>query len=121
MTKQAENEALQSYNVLGAGTSVSGKLSSNGNLRIDGSFEGELSIDGKLVVGSTGSVTGGVRCASAEIEGRVKTETMTVAGLLSLKSTASVEGEIMIEKLYIEQGAVFNGKCNMTRERASAR
>ncbi|MCM1168643.1 MAG: polymer-forming cytoskeletal protein [Bacteroides sp.] len=118
MTRQAENEALQSYNVLGAGTSVKGALSSNGNLRIDGSFEGTLAIEGKLVVGSTGSLIGSVRCASAEIEGNVKTDKMEVSGLLSLKSTSMVEGEITIQKLFIEQGAVFNGQCNMPQERA---
>ncbi len=118
MTKQAENEALlHTYNVLGAGTSVKGSLESNGNLRIDGSFEGTLSIGGKLVVGGTGSLTGNVSCASAEIEGKVKTEKMQVAGLLSLKSTSVVEGEITIQKLYIEQGAVFNGQCKMPQER----
>lgn len=118
MSRQVENEALQSYNVLGAGTSVKGTLDSNGNLRIDGSFEGTLAIEGKLVVGHTGSLTGSVSCASAEIEGRVKTDRMNVAGLLSLKSTSVVEGEITIQKLYIEQGAVFNGQCNMPQERA---
>lgn len=117
MSKQTENEALQSYNVLGAGTNVNGTLSSNGNLRIDGSFEGTLSIEGKLVVGHTGSLIGTVHCSSAEIEGRVKTDKMNVAGLLSLKGTSVVEGEITIQKLYIEQGAVFNGQCNMPEER----
>lgn len=118
MAKQTENEALQSYNVLGSGTHVKGTLSSNGNLRIDGSFEGELSIEGKLVVGDMGSLVGTVNCASAEIEGRVKTDRMNVSGLLSLKSTSLLEGEITIQKLYIEQGATFNGLCHMPQERA---
>lgn len=118
MTKQADNEALQSYNVLGSGTQVKGTLTSNGNLRIDGSFEGDLSIEGKLVVGNAGSLVGTVNCAAAEIEGRVKTEKMNVSGLLSLKSTSVFEGEITIQKLYIEQGAAFNGLCHMPQERA---
>lgn len=118
MTKQAENEALQSYNVLGAGTAVKGSLESNGNLRIDGSFEGNLVIGGKLVVGSTGSLTGNVKCAAAEIEGNVKIEKMQVDGLLSLKSSSVMSGDITIQKLYIEQGASFNGVCHMPQERA---
>ena len=52
MAKQPENDSLQSYNVLGAGTLVKGTLETKGNLRIDGQFEGSMSVAGKLVVGA---------------------------------------------------------------------
>ena len=36
-----------------------------------------------------------------------------VEGVLSLKSTAVVEGEVYVDKLSIEPGAVFNVTCTM--------
>ena len=117
MAKQSENDSLQSYNVLGNGTSVKGTLESKGNLRIDGQFEGTLIIAGKLVIGKDSFVQGNIQCTSAELEGRVKVEKMTVSGLLSLKATAVVEGVINTQRLYIEQGALLTGQVQMPKDR----
>lgn len=112
MAKNTE-ETLQAYNMLGEGTLVKGELQTEGNLRIDGKFEGNLDIKGKLVIGKTGDVKGTVNCASAEIEGNLVIEKMKVEGLLSVKATAHISGIIEVGRLYIEQGAVFNGQCVM--------
>ena len=40
--------------VLGDGTSYHGKLTGRGGVRIEGAFDGEISLDGLLVVGTTG-------------------------------------------------------------------
>lgn len=118
MAKNTE-ETLQTYNMLGEGTSVKGDLQTEGNLRIDGQFEGNICVKGKLVVGKAGMVTGVVNCTAAEIEGCMKIEKMKVDGLLSVKSTANIEGVIEVDRLYIEQGAVFNGQCIMSADKAS--
>lgn len=112
-----DNEALQTYNMLARGTTVKGDLQTNGNLRIDGEFTGNLTLGGKLVIGESGRVTGDIQCASAEIEGQVKVGKMTVAGLLMLKKTSHVEGSVQVQKLGIEQGAFFAGQCDMSGER----
>lgn len=121
MAKQEQNEALQTYNVLGKGTSVKGQLQSSGNLRIDGEFEGSLHLDGKLVVGESGRVKGDVSCTAAEVEGTVLVEKMTVNGLLALKKTARLAGTVQVEKLSIEQGAAFTGQCTMPENRAEVK
>ncbi len=43
--------------VLGNGTSYTGKLSGRGGVRIEGAYEGEIALNGMLVVGTTGRVT----------------------------------------------------------------
>ena len=117
MAKQPENDSLQSYNVLGAGTLVKGTLETKGNLRIDGQFEGSMSVAGKLVVGKDSLVQGAIQCSSAELEGHVKVEKMTVSGLLSLKSTAVIEGVFNTQRLYVEQGALISGQIQMPKDR----
>jgi cytoskeletal protein CcmA (bactofilin family) len=101
-----------SRNLIGAGTSITGDLSSDGVVRMDGSLKGNLVTKSKLVLGTTGSIIGDVRCKSADIEGTVEGK-IYASEILSLKSTAKIKGEIYIGKLAVEPGAVFNGTCVM--------
>jgi len=94
------------------GTSIEGEIKCESNIRIDGSFKGELNTKGRLVVGPAGRIEGTVHCQNAEIEGLVIGKLM-VQQLLSLKGAAKVEGDIFTDKLAIEPGAAFTGACNM--------
>ncbi len=105
-----------SINILGAGTSVTGDITSNGDFRIDGSLIGNITAKGKLVVGATGSVEGEVNCQNADFSGNIKGKVM-VAELLSLKSTSKINGDLIINKLSIEPGAQFSGSCKMDNGR----
>ncbi|MEI6696594.1 MAG: polymer-forming cytoskeletal protein [Bacteroidota bacterium] len=101
-----------SINILGAGTSVKGDITSNGDFRIDGSLIGNITAKGKLVIGATGAVEGEICCQNADFSGSIKGK-VNVSELLSLKSTCRVMGDIIINKLSIEPGAQFSGSCNM--------
>ena len=102
-----------SRNLIGAGTSITGEITSDGVIRMDGSLKGNLYTKSKLVLGATGVILGDIRCKSADIEGTVEGK-LYVSELLLLKSTAKIKGEIYIGKLAIEPGAVFNGTCSMS-------
>lgn len=104
--------STSSINLLGAGTSIVGDINSNGDMRIDGALKGNLSISGKLVVGSSGVIEGNVSCKNAEIQGEI-TGKLTVTELLSLKSTSKIIGDIITSKITIEPNALFTGTCNM--------
>jgi len=98
-----------STNTIQNGTVIEGNIQSEGNIRIDGRFEGTLSTNAKLVVGESGIITGTVKCENANIEGRVEGE-LIVNNLLVLKSKSTINGEINTNKLVVEEGAIFNGK-----------
>ena len=53
-----------------------------------------------------------VNCENSEIEGFLKGK-INIQQLLSLKSSAKVEGDIVTAKLSIEPGATFTGACSM--------
>lgn len=99
-------------NVLGKATELKGDITSNGDFRIDGKVEGNITTSGKLILGKEGIVVGTVNCANADFEGKFKGK-LYCTGTLSLKSTAEIEGEVYLEKLAIEPGAVFNAVCSM--------
>lgn len=99
-------------NIIGAGTSITGDISSDGDIRIDGQLKGNLRTNGKIVIGQTGLVRGEVSCKNADISGKLEGK-IKVSELLSLKSTAQILGDITTNKLSIEPGALFTGTCNM--------
>ena len=97
---------------MGAGTDFKGDIKLNGDIRIDGTLVGSVVSKGKVVIGSTGRIEGEIVCQNADISGVVKAN-ITVTELLSLKSTARLNGDIVIGKFAVEPGATFSGTCSM--------
>ena len=111
MAKNNTSETA-SVNIIGAGTSLEGDVTTNGDMRIDGSLTGTINVKGKLVVGPSGSVQGEIICQNADVFGTIKGK-IGVAELLSLKSSAKLTGDIITNKIAIEPGAIFTGSCSM--------
>ncbi len=101
-----------SINLIGNGTSIVGDIKSNGDVRIDGILNGNISISGKLVVGPTGKIEGNVLCQNADISGDIKGK-INVSELLILKASAKLIGDIITGKISIEPNATFTGTCSM--------
>lgn len=113
MAKFAEMETT--INTIAQGTTIKGAISAVGDFRLDGTLEGNITLNGKLVVGESGYIKGNVVCQNANIIGRVDGN-ISVKELLSLNSTANVKGDILINRLSIEPGATFSGSCRMVDE-----
>jgi len=105
-------DANNNQNRISQGTKIVGDITSTGSFRIDGEFEGTIQSSGKIVVGESGVVRGTLNSAEVEIEGKIKGKLM-VSDLLSLRSTARVDGEVTTSKLAVEPGATFNATCDM--------
>ena len=99
-------------NHINSDTVIEGSIKARGNLRIDGKLTGTLECQGRVVIGASGVIEGDIKCENAEIEGSLMAN-ITVSDLLSLKSTAKVQGDIVTKKLAIEPGATFTGSCSM--------
>ena len=106
------NETNGVVNLIGVGTTISGDITSSGDIRVDGTLKGSINTKGKVVVGTTGIVEGDVVCQNADVSGELKAK-VSVSELLSLKSTAKLDGDIITNKLAIEPGANFSGSCSM--------
>jgi cytoskeletal protein CcmA (bactofilin family) len=116
-TKSTKNaietaEINNSHNILGNGTTVEGSIATAGNLRIDGKIIGAITSKAKLILGPNAWVKGNIIAQNADVEGAVE-GTIDVSGLLTLKRTAVIKGDISTGKLVFEEGAKFNGKCKM--------
>ena len=106
---------LQVINLVATGTKITGDLLSDGDIRIDGEWMGNLESNGRLVIGASGKVEGEIRCKTCEISGTQKGK-LFISDLLSLKATSNVSGDMVTGKLSIEPGAHFMGTCTMGDE-----
>lgn len=109
--KSGPNQVL-ARNIIGKDTSFEGDINSQGDFRIDGKVKGTIITAGRVVIGREGSVNGTIECTNADIEGKFSGK-LTVDQLLSLKATANISGEVVLDKLSVEPGATFNASCNM--------
>ncbi|EMQ95990.1 hypothetical protein D778_01880 [Xanthomarina gelatinilytica] len=105
-------ELISSQNIISNGTKIVGDLISEGDLRIDGTIEGNLKTPGKVVVGKSGMIKGTLNGTDAHFEGKFSGK-LNLSGTLTLKSSAHVEGEVVLGKLEVEPGATFNVTCTM--------
>lgn len=107
-----KTETTTAINMIGAGTIITGDIISKGDIRIDGTLKGSVNTEGRVVLGREGIIEGDVICKDADISGTIKAK-ITVSQLLSLKTTAKLNGDIITNKLSIEPGASFSGSCSM--------
>ena len=106
------SEPGASQNRINEGTHISGDITSNGFFRIDGFVEGTVTTPSKVVLGKNGVVKGNLSCENADIAGNF-TGNLNVSKLLTLRSSANIKGEVLVGKLSVEPGAIFNATCSM--------
>lgn len=103
---------VNSISRISAGTTFKGEIYSPFDLRIDGTYSGQIFSEGKVVVGDSAEINGDVACQSVDVWGKMKGN-LYVKETLSLKNGCSMEGGLYVKKLFIELGAIFNGTCKM--------
>ncbi|NLX40313.1 MAG: polymer-forming cytoskeletal protein [Bacteroidales bacterium] len=87
-------------------------LLSEKDVRIDGSFIGDIFTSGKLIIGETGHLCGNICCKNADIYGRIDGDVI-IGDTLMLQSTCVFKGLLQTHKLSVESGARFNGTCKI--------
>lgn len=117
--KDNEQKDFGAVNIIAQGTQVQGSLSTNGDCRIDGLVRGNVTSKSKIIIGRTGMVEGNITCNCIDIEGTVVAETLCASDLMSLKSSAKLQGNVVVGKIAIEPGAEFSGNCKMQNQRVA--
>ena len=112
MSKETENQSSQ-YNIIAAGTKMTGDITSDTNFRLDGQINGTLKCRGKVIIGQNGAMEGTLECINAEILGKF-TGKLIVTEALQLRATSKIEGEIKTKILSVEPNAKFTGTCDMS-------
>ena len=97
---------------LDEGTEVIGELRFRDTFRIDGRVKGKIVSDNQLIVGESGQVEADIECGHVSIRGSVQGR---VHGRqrIELLAGSRVQGTLISPRLVIEEGAFFQGECDM--------
>jgi len=87
---------------------IVGNLNSSGDLRIDGTVEGDIT-SRTLVIGEGARVEGSVAAETVRISGTVSGHIK--ATNVAIARTARVSGDITYRTLSVEEGGVLEGQC----------
>ena len=106
--------SLVNRSQISLGCKIEGNITCKGDFRIDGILKGDITTEGKLVLGEKGVIEGNVKSIKIEVSGIIKGQ-LEVDDILVIKSGAEVEANVVAEKLIVEEDAFFSGKCIMKR------
>lgn len=98
--------------LISSGTILKGDISSNNDLRIDGTVIGNVNSSAKIIIGTSGVVEGDITGNQADITGKVSGN-IRAKELLQLRGECLVTGNLYAGKLQVEPSATFNGQCHM--------
>lgn len=98
--------------LISSGTTLKGDISSNSDLRIDGTVIGNIHSNAKIIIGSSGVVEGDISGNQADITGKVSGN-VRAKELLQLRGECVVTGNLYAGKLQVEPTSTFNGQCHM--------
>ena len=97
--------------VLGPGINYQGTLTGAGGIRIEGTFDGTISIKGPLVVADGAKVTADIQASAVTVGGSVKGN--ITAGKVEIQSTGRVWGDLITTAFATEEGAFLRGQVRM--------
>ena len=112
--EEVSMDSLTNETVIGAETRYKGSISTSNILRIDGYFEGEIKSDNDIFVSALGVLKGTVECQSLHTSGKVDGSAV-VYERLTCTPTGKIQGDVTVKELILEEGAVFDGHCNMSK------
>ena len=113
MKPQGERSGLNGF--IDKGSFIRGDLSFEETFRIDGRFEGKIRSGGELILGDDADVNAEMEVGRLSVNGKLK-GSVHAAERVELLAGARVLGDISTPVLRIEEGAHFEGSCQMGKE-----
>ena len=102
---------------LDAGSHIKGDLHFEDTFRIDGKLSGKVVSKGDLVVGEQGVVEGEILVGRIFVSGEVR-GSVRAGQRVEITARGKVHADLETPSLMIEDGAFFEGRCVMGKERA---
>ncbi len=105
--------------IVGADVTFVGDISSTGSVRYEGTLKGNTSVDGNLIVGRNAFISGNIKAKVVHIIGTV--EGIITCEQLKILSTGKLTGDIYVDSIIIDEGAIFIGNCKIKEDDESTK
>ncbi len=105
-----QNDDISINTLIGQGAFIQGNLNVKGFVRFDGDINGDLKTTGRLIIGDQARIKGNINASSALIHGIVEGDVIAPEGV-RLFSTATVVGDIISKKIFVEEKVFIQGQC----------
>jgi cytoskeletal protein CcmA (bactofilin family) len=103
---------------IGKSVLIKGELSGSEDLFLDGEVEGKIELRGHaLTVGPNGRVKANVNARDLILNGKIEGN-VQCSGRVELKKSAVLTGDIVTQRIIIEDGALFKGSIDIQKETA---
>ena len=104
-----------SKTIIGKNSFFQGKFYINGELQVEGKFEGvSLNVD-HLHIKPTGKIKANIKTNTAVVEGII-VGNLTAKSRIMLLPTARILGNVKTPELIIQKGVILDGKCSISND-----
>ncbi|MEA4910991.1 MAG: polymer-forming cytoskeletal protein [Oscillospiraceae bacterium] len=109
-TSSSKGDVMET--IIGESTVFEGCVLSSATLRVDGTVKGEIKSKGSVIIGASGRIVGNVAAKELYIAGNIDGN-IVVEERTEFAQGGYLHGDMTTKDLLVEQGAAFDGKCNM--------
>lgn len=102
----------QEITQIGSTVTIKGDVAGKSDVRVAGHIDGSINIEGELIIEKSGHIDGEIKTTSAVVAGSIKGNIECTQKLV-LESTSQYVGNIKTKQLIIQEGAIFQGNCQM--------
>jgi cytoskeletal protein CcmA (bactofilin family) len=98
--------------LVGINSVFKGNIETDGSIRVDGKINGDVTVTGDIYIGEQAVVKGNIEGTNINLAGTIEGNIMS-RGILKILSSAKLYGDIKVNRFVADEGAVFQGKCEM--------
>jgi cytoskeletal protein CcmA (bactofilin family) len=101
------------HTMIGADAILDGNINLDSGLIVYGKIIGDVKTSGPIRITKTAEIVGNIVASDIQISGIVKGN-ITVSDRIVLGDQSTVTGDMIYRRLYIEEGAKFRGRCDLS-------
>ena len=113
--KKKKQILANSASIITPGTSIKGEIRCDGNILINGEFEGDIISQSEVVVGKSGNVRGQIQAQKLLVSGMFSGNYM--GEVIDIMPYGKVYGDVTVNNIVIEPNAVFEGETKIVSGR----
>jgi cytoskeletal protein CcmA (bactofilin family) len=108
---QESSLELAPETIIGAGVHIQGDIRGDSKMELRGTVDGNVALEGQLVIADGGKVIGDVSATSVLVDGEVRGN-VRATDKVQLSSSAKLIGNLEADRISIQEGALFQGRVD---------